>query len=319
MGVPLLEQLGSPTCLVGPLHEVHRDLEVGRGPAEVDVLQLRVQRRERVHEGPEDVHLVDQAVLLHEQVLGHLAGTFGVAAVVVGVDVRLVRQGRLVGEHRLVRRWAGRLELLDQAVLAGPGRPGQGVVVEDAVGGALADHLPGADEGAVELGFGLHGEHAERRAPGLAEQVDVIGAEPVPQVVGHGDGVRDVAVQGDGVGRIQLGVGGAGSALVPGHDGEVLLEPGQVPPHRAELRTPGTPGEEEQDRVVGAGATDHQPEVVAPDVDGGQLGHGARERRSVGRGDRGGRRRPGQARGQRHECHCEDADDAAPQHPGGAT
>ena len=150
--------------------------------------------------------------------------------------------------------------------------PVERVGVEDAVGLALADHLAGADERPVQLGAFLHGEHAERGAPRLAEQVDLVLVEAVAQVVGDGDRVVDVAVEGDRVGRVELVVRRAGAALVPGDDGDVFFELGQVAAHGAELAATGAAGEEQQHRVVDAVPADHQREVVAVDVDGGQLG-----------------------------------------------
>ena len=43
----------------------------------------------------------------------------------------------------------------------------------------------------------------------------------------------------------------------------------------AALRTTGSAGEEQQDGVVRRGSPDHQPELLAVDVDGGELGDAA--------------------------------------------
>ena len=78
--------------------------------------------------------------------------------------------------------------------------------------------------------------------------------------------------EGVGAGRVEFVVGLAGPALVPGDDGEVLLERGEVVAHGAHLGTTGAAGQEEQHRVVGAVAANHEVEVVAVDVDGGEFG-----------------------------------------------
>ena len=79
-----------------------------------------------------------------------------------------------------------------------------------------------------------------------------------------------------------------GAALVPGGNGEVLLELGQVAAHRSEFGAARTTGEEQQYRVVEAVAADHECLVVAVDVDGDEFGDTAVEHRTVRAPDRVG-------------------------------
>ena len=61
---------------------------------------------------------------------------------------------------------------------------------------------------------------------------------------------------------------------------------GQVVAHGPELRPARAAGQEEQHRVVGVVPPDHQPELVAVDVDGCQLGDAPGQRFSISAGDR---------------------------------
>ena len=219
-------------------------------------------------------------------------------------------QGREV-EHRLVRWRAGRFEFVDQAVVTVGSGPGDRVGVVVGVGCELADHLAGADVCRVQLGSFLHGEHAEGGAPGLAQQVDLVLIEPVAQVVRDHDRVVDRAVEGEGVGGVELVVGLPRAALVPGDDREVLFELGEVSAHGAELGAAGAAGEEQQHGIVDAVAPDHEVQVVSVDVDGAEFGDAAGDLVAVGVDDRGGGRRPDQ---QRHED-----DEADPGDRGGAS
>ena len=187
------------------------------------------------------------------------------------------------------------VSVVHQAVVAGAPRPRQGVPVGDPVGGAGADHLPGADDRVEQLGPLLGGEDAEDGAPGLSEQVHLVLAEPLAQVLRDGDRVGDGAVQGECRGGVELVVGASGAALVEGDDGEVLLEGLSVVPHRPELGAAGSTGEEEQHRVLGALTADHHGQVVAVDVDPDELGDAPGERLAVGGKDRRGAGRAGDA------------------------
>ena len=163
--VPIGERLRSTVGLMRSLNEEHRHLELGGRLPEIHLLQLRVQRGEGVHERPDDVYLIDQGVLTDQQVLRHLTRALGVAGVVVGIHVLLVRQCGLIGEHRRVRRRSGSLKLVDQTLVARRFGPRERVLVEDAVAGQLAHHLAGPDEGPVQIRPLLHGHHAQRRPP----------------------------------------------------------------------------------------------------------------------------------------------------------
>ena len=229
---------------------------------------------------------------------------------VVGVDLVFVGEGGLVVEDRPIGRRPDVGEVAGEPIPAGPPRPGEGVAVEDPVGRERAHHLAGADEGPEEVRALLDGQHTEDRAPRLAEQVDPVLAEALAQVVGDGDRVGEVALERDGRGRIELGVGLAGPSLIPGDDGEALLEGGQVVAHGPHLRTAGAPGQEQQHRVVGAVAADHHRQVVAADLDAGEFGDAPGWRRAVGPGDRVGRCRadqPGQHHDQPDGCEYGDA------------
>ena len=220
---------------------------------------------------------------------------------VVGVDLVLVRQRRLVREDRRVRRRPEVREPRDQVAPAGLARPGERVPVEAAVGLALADHLPDADEGLVQLGAPLDGQHAQGRAPGLPHQVDLVLAEAVAEVVRQLERVPDGAVQRERRGRIEGVVGLAGPPLVEGDDDEILLEDLQVPAHGAEFAAARSAREEEQHGALGAVAADHQRQVVAAELDTRELGDAAGERLAVGTENRVGGRRASDRDGERDE------------------
>ena len=242
--------------------------------------------------------LIDEGVLLDEEVLGEATLAFGVPGVVVGVDLVLVGQRCLVVEHAGVRRRADADEFVDEpAVAVGPS-PGEGVVVEDAVGRQLAHHLSDADERRVLLRRLLHGEHPQRAAPRLAGEVDGVLPEPVAEVVGDVERVGDDAVERERRGRVERRVRVSGAPLIPRRDRDVLFELRQVAPHRPELGPAGTAGEEQQHRVVDAVPADHDRLVVAVHVDLDEFGHAALQFVAVGSRDRIGAGRSRQPGGQ---------------------
>jgi hypothetical protein len=100
----------------------------------------------------------------------------------------------------------------------------------------------------------------------LAEQVDLVLAEAVAQVIGDGHGVVDGAVEGQGAGGVELVVGVPGAPLIPGDDGEVFFEVGEVLAHGSHFGSAGSAGEEEQHGVVDAVTSDELREVVAVGV-----------------------------------------------------
>ena len=123
-------------------------------------------------------------------------------------------------------------------------------------------------------------------------------------------------LEGQRRGGIQAVVGLAGAALVPGDHDEVLLERLAVAAHRSQLGAAGTAGEEQQDRVVGAGAADHHRLVVAADGDPDQLGDTARHRGARVGEDGVGAGRSDDPGGQRQQGHRGDrGDDAAGDQP----
>ena len=97
----------------------------------------------------------------------------------------------------------------------------QHVIVEPPVGFALADHLAAADDGVVEVGALLRGQHRQRRAPRFAQQVDFFLVEAFAQVVGHGDGVGDGLIERQGFIGVEGGVGFAGTPLIPTDEDEI--------------------------------------------------------------------------------------------------
>ena len=191
----------------GVLRPGRRARRGGWRRAEVDALQLRVEDGEDVEErrrkcGPAPSGCTPRRTGSRAAA----AGAFGVVAVVVGIDLRC--RWSASARSRACRCTAvGRLAVscVDQAGVVGAAGPGEGVPVEDLVGLAGVDHLAGADVGAVQLRVLLDGEDPEDGAPGLAEEVDLVLAEPVAQVVGDLDGVADRLLEGQRRGGVEGG------------------------------------------------------------------------------------------------------------------
>ncbi len=64
---PLVGEDSTSTRFMSTAHHIEGYLQLGHVTTEVDVLQLRVERRERVEEGAQAVDLVHECVLRHEQ------------------------------------------------------------------------------------------------------------------------------------------------------------------------------------------------------------------------------------------------------------
>ena len=205
---------------------------------------------------------------------------------VVGIDLLLVGQRGLVVEHVGVRRWPAAEQLLDQPAVARLPGPGERVAVEDPVGLGRADHLPDADERAEQLRFALRGEDAEERSPGLPEEVDLVLVEAVDQVLRDVDDVVDGGLGRQRGGRVELVVGLARAPLVQGDDHEVVLEGLTVHAHGTQLTSSRPAGEEEEHRVVGAAAANHEGQVVTVDLHTGQLRNAAGDAATIAVDDR---------------------------------
>lgn len=89
---PFVGEFRSTACFMGTLREIDRHLEPSRVDSEVDVLELWVDEVEGVGESAEQMDLFDQRVLAYEEVLRESAFTFGVASVVIRLDLVLEAQ-----------------------------------------------------------------------------------------------------------------------------------------------------------------------------------------------------------------------------------
>lgn len=157
--------------------------------------------------------------------------------------------------------------------------------------------LADPDVGPEQLGVSLHGERGGNRAPGVRQQVDAIGVEPVAEVVGGGNGVVHLVVQGHAGRRFHRRIGAAPTTAVQGGDDEVSLQLEEVRADRTSFGCPGGTGYEQQDRLGPVDTADHQAEPMRPACDGRELGDAALPI------DRGGTRRHGHRdRREHHDC-----------------
>ena len=97
------------------------------------------------------------------------------------IPVVRVRDRRFIVEQVVVERRAVRPQAAGESLVAGPFRPRHTVLVEHDVGLPRADHLPSPDKRVVEVRALLYGEHTEDRTPRVANEVDLVLAESIPQ------------------------------------------------------------------------------------------------------------------------------------------
>jgi len=131
----------------------------------------------------------------------------------------------------------------------------------------LADELPGADVGVVELGPFPHHVHAEERAPRVAEQDDLFLAQPPAEVVR--DRIAVVGELGDGHRALRLRrhvVGLPFAALVPHRQG-VIAFPAAEGVGLSQHREAGAAIEQEQHRIGPVAPTDLHPLGDTVDLD----------------------------------------------------
>jgi hypothetical protein len=183
------------------------------------------------------------------------------------VQVVVLLHDERTGEHVVVGRLAKGAHRLCQRGVTGSLGEVQHILVQAKVRLALAHHLTAADHGVVQVRPPLHGQHPQRGAPGLADEINLRLVESSAQVARQFNRVRDGLVERESFARVQGRVGLARPALIPVDNHKVLLQVVEQHAHIGQVRLTGPTAEVQQHWLRRVLSADHQPLLVSADPD----------------------------------------------------